>query len=196
MEFHEKLQQLRKDRGLTQEAVAEKLFVSRTAVSKWESGRGYPNIQTLKQLAELFSVTVDELLSGEELLAVAEKDSAQKQGRLRQRFFGLLDCSVAIFLVLPLFRQTVDGVVQSLPLWSLTQPALYLRIGYYIVVFGLLGFGILTLIPNVGDRWKCSASLLLGAMGLVLFVVSMQPYAAVFLFALMVIKVLLQRKKQ
>lgn len=38
MEFHEKFQKLRKDRGLTQEELAEALFVSRTAISKWESG--------------------------------------------------------------------------------------------------------------------------------------------------------------
>ena len=41
MEFHEKLQELRKKRGLTQEELAELLYVSRTAISKWESGRGY-----------------------------------------------------------------------------------------------------------------------------------------------------------
>ena len=41
MEFNEKLQELRKQRGLTQEELAEKLYVSRTAISKWESGRGY-----------------------------------------------------------------------------------------------------------------------------------------------------------
>ncbi len=42
MEFNEKLQQLRKKNNLTQEQLAEQLFVSRTAVSKWESGKGYP----------------------------------------------------------------------------------------------------------------------------------------------------------
>ena len=48
MEFHEKLQELRKKKGLTQEELAEMLFVSRTAVSKWETGRGYPSIDSLK----------------------------------------------------------------------------------------------------------------------------------------------------
>lgn len=51
MEFNEKLQELRKGKGLTQEELAQEIFVSRTAVSKWESGRGYPNIDSLKELA-------------------------------------------------------------------------------------------------------------------------------------------------
>ena len=59
MEFNEKLQELRKGKGLTQEELAEKLFVSRTAISKWESGRGYPSIDSLKELARYFSVTID-----------------------------------------------------------------------------------------------------------------------------------------
>ena len=63
MEFNEKLQELRRSRGLTQEELAEKLYVSRTAVSKWESGRGYPNIDSLQAISGFFSVTVDELLS-------------------------------------------------------------------------------------------------------------------------------------
>ena len=62
MEFNEKLLQLRKSRGLTQEELAQSLYVSRTAVSKWESGRGYPNIESLKAIAKFFSITVDELI--------------------------------------------------------------------------------------------------------------------------------------
>ena len=61
MDFSEKLQNLRKQHGLTQEELAAKLFVSRTAISKWESGRGYPNIDSLKEISKFFSVSVDEL---------------------------------------------------------------------------------------------------------------------------------------
>ena len=52
MVLNEKLQVLRKQRGLTQEELAKALFVSRTAVSKWESGRGCPSIDSLKALAD------------------------------------------------------------------------------------------------------------------------------------------------
>ena len=51
MEFNEKLQKLRTSEHLTQEELAEKLYVSRTAISKWESGRGYPSIESLKAIA-------------------------------------------------------------------------------------------------------------------------------------------------
>ena len=54
MEFNEKLQELRKQRGLTHKELAQALYVSRTAISKWESGRGYPNIDSLKAIAKFF----------------------------------------------------------------------------------------------------------------------------------------------
>ena len=72
MEFHEKLQELRKQKGLTQEELAEVLYVSRAAISKWESGRGYPSIDSLKEISRYFSVTIDDLLSGEKLLSIAK----------------------------------------------------------------------------------------------------------------------------
>ena len=58
MEFGEKIQKLRNQNKWTQEQLAEKLYVSRTAVSKWESGKGYPNIDSLKDIAKLFNKTI------------------------------------------------------------------------------------------------------------------------------------------
>ena len=56
MEFNEKLQQLRTGKNLTQEQLAEQLYVSRTAISKWESGKGYPNIESLKCISKFLSL--------------------------------------------------------------------------------------------------------------------------------------------
>ena len=119
MEFNEKLQELRKQKGLTQEELAERLFVSRTAVSKWESGRGYPNIDSLKAIAGFFSVTVDQLLSSEELLTAAEDSQKQTVGRLRDLWFGLTDLCMALLLFLPLFATETDGGVQTASLLTL-----------------------------------------------------------------------------
>lgn len=84
MELSEKLQELRKEKGLTQEELAEALFVSRTAISKWESGRGVPNIESLKAISKFFSVSIDELLSGEEILKIADEDNKQKENSVIQ----------------------------------------------------------------------------------------------------------------
>lgn len=63
MEFSERLKIMRTEAGLTQEQLAEKLYVSRQAVSNWEQGRGYPSIDMLVQIAKLFNVSLDGLLS-------------------------------------------------------------------------------------------------------------------------------------
>lgn len=68
MIFSEKLQLIRKNKGLTQEELAEKLSVSRHAVAKWESGQVYPEITNLIQISNLFNVTVDYLVRDQECM--------------------------------------------------------------------------------------------------------------------------------
>ena len=89
MEFHEKLQELRKSKGLTQEELAEALYVSRTAISKWESGRGYPSIDSLKEISRYFSVTIDDLLSGERLIALAEEENRSNMQKMHNEILLL-----------------------------------------------------------------------------------------------------------
>ena len=67
MRFGEKLKTLRCKEGMTQEELAKRLFVSRSAVSKWETDAGYPSIDTLKQISGLFQMSVDELISDGEM---------------------------------------------------------------------------------------------------------------------------------
>ena len=201
MEFNEKLQGLRKQKGLTQEELAEHLCVSRTAISKWESGRGYPNIDSLKAIARFFSVTIDELLSGDEVLTIAEEDNKQKENHLCDLVFGLLDCSAAMFFFLPFFGQKGEGIIHEVSLLSLTEIEPYVRAVYFAVVIGMIASGILTLAlqnchQGLWVQSKSRLSLMLNAAGALLFIISLQPYAAVFLFVFLTIKVLLLTKKQ
>jgi transcriptional regulator with XRE-family HTH domain len=80
MEFHEKLQELRKSRGLTQEELAEALYVSRTAISKWESGRGYPSIDSLKEISNYFSVSIDDYCREKNCFPLRKKRINQTSG--------------------------------------------------------------------------------------------------------------------
>ena len=201
MEFNEKLQELRKQKGLTQEELAEVLFVSRTAISKWESGRGYPNIDSLKAIAKFFGVTIDDLLSGDELLSIAEEDTKQKENRLQDLIFGMLDCSVAMFFFLPFFGQKGNAVIQEVPLFSLTEIAPYLRIAYFIAVVAIVTSGMATLALRNWRKvfWlknKRKISLLCNATGAFLFIISSQPYAAAFLFVFLAIKAMMLIKWQ
>ena len=191
MEFHEKLQSLRKARGLTQEAAAEALYVSRAAVSKWESGRGYPSIDSLKAIAKFYGVTIDALLSGEEALTIARDDHRQKQARLRDLVFGCLDCGTGLLLVLPVFGQSVPGGVAAVSLLALTRVSPWLRTAYLLAVLAILGWGIRTL-ARPGGTWL---SLGLTTVGTLLFILGRQPYGAAFLLVFLAIKALMLIKK-
>ena len=85
------LQELRKEKGLTQEQLAEQLFVARRPVSRWETGANMPDLDILVELADLYDVDLRELLDGERkdetmdkemqdtVLKVAEYSNAEKE---------------------------------------------------------------------------------------------------------------------
>lgn len=199
MEFNEKLQQLRKQRALTQEQLAAAIFVSRTAVSKWESGRGLPEIGSLKALAAFFDVSVDDLLSSREALEIGEQDGKKKRERLCDLAYGLLDISMAMLLFLPLFRCVVTGVVSARSLLSLVGVSPWLRAVTVALVAASVILGILTLALQGAEAplWrkaKRAISLGIGALAVLFFTVSLHPYAAVFVFFLLITKIVLLPK--
>ena len=117
MEFHEKLQELRKSRGLTQEELAEALFVSRTAISKWESRRGYPSIDSLKEISRYFAVSIDDLLSGEQLITIAEKENRSNLNTICDLLLGFVDLFSLMLIFLPLYPKPVNGYIYSVNLF-------------------------------------------------------------------------------
>ena len=193
MTFGEKLKKLRTDGGLTQDELAEKIYVTRTAISKWESDRGYPNIDSLKAISKFFSVSIDLLLSSDEVLTIAEEDHKQKEKRFKDLVYALLDLCIAMLLFLPFFAEN-NGVIRSVSLIALDGVQPYLKAAYFIVVIGTFFAGVLALALQNCEKefWlknKTNISLMLGTVSVLLFVISSQPYAAVFAFVLLLVKV-------
>lgn len=125
MNFCDKLKKLRKDNNLTQEEFAEKIFVTRTAVSKWETGNGYPSLESLKLIADLFQMKIDELLSDDD---IENKKLLDKKRSEKMYFFA------AMFLVLSAIFAILSAVIKRH----------FLILGSVICVAGYIVFAILT----------------------------------------------------
>lgn len=192
MEFHEKLQELRKSRSLTQEELAEALFVSRTAVSKWESGRGYPNIDSLKEIARFFGVTVDELIRPEEVISAAENEKKGFVSRYLTLICGVLDILPAILLFIPAFGNGA-GSRETVALSGLDGISSWIRIVFIIVISLTVLNGICAAVVSnfdrpVWNRHRLITGIALTILGCALFLITRQPYAGLIFFAVLVIK--------
>ena len=192
MEFHEKLQELRKSRSLTQEELAEALFVSRTAVSKWESGRGYPGIDSLKEIARFFSVTVDELICPEEIISAAENEKKDFISRYLTLICGVLDILPAILLFIPAFGNGA-GSRETVALSGLDGISSRIRILFIIVISLTVLNGICAAVISnfdrpVWNRHRLVTGIALTILGSALFLITRQPYAGLIFFAVLVIK--------
>ena len=194
MEFNEKLVQLRKSRNMTQDELAEALYVSRAAVSKWESGKGLPSIDSLKDIAKFFSVSIDELLSGEKLLSLAEKENSSNTRKICNIIFGVADLLSFVLFVLPLYPSTIEGFVYSVSLLSYTETS-KINIAVYWVLFALLVLsGAVKLVFAKLKAEKCSkasgyVSLVVSMVTVLFLALTREAYALVVVFLLFVIKV-------
>ena len=200
MEFGEKLQELRKNKGLTQEELAELLYVSRTAVSKWESGRGYPNIDSLKEISKYFSVSIDDLLSGEKLISIAEKENKSNIRNMCDLLSGVVDIFSFILIVLPLYPKIVDGYVYSVNLFAYNGIESIKHIIYWIAFILLILLGVvktllMRLNPDKSYRILTDISIVLNTLIVLLLALTREAYAVIIAFSLLMIKVLLLLKR-
>lgn len=92
--FKDKLKELRKHRNLTQEELAKELFVTRSAVAKWEQGRGLPEEETLHRLCVLFQITENELMTKVEPIQMIEK-----MDNNRKKYMGVILSLIMIFVI-------------------------------------------------------------------------------------------------
>lgn len=139
------LQELRKEKGLTQEQLAENLYVARRTVSRWETGSNMPDLDVLVQLADLYDVDLRELLDGERkdeemdketkdtVLKVAEYSNAKQQHITRV---------VLVFFVLGIVALAVNLAMDVLEIGG-THATEFVKGMTYGIALGVMIMGVL-----------------------------------------------------
>lgn len=127
MTFGQKLKKLRNENNLTQEQLADMIFVTRTAVSKWETDNGYPGIDSLKALSNLFRISIDELMSDSDIenKKLIDEKNARKMYYIAIAFFGLtlLFTLLAYFLKISYFHIiSIGGLIGYVAFALLSKP--------------------------------------------------------------------------
>jgi len=192
MEFNEKLQELRKSRSLTQEELAEALFVSRTAISKWESGRGYPSIDSLREISRYFSVTIDDLICSEEMISVAENEKKEFADKSLSLICNAMDILLAILLFIPAFGNGPESS-ETVSLFGLTGITPWVKTIFVVIIAtailnGICGVIIANFNKPVWNKHRLITGVVLSILTVIVFIATRQPYAGIVCFAFLVIK--------
>ena len=198
MEFNEKLQEMRKSRSMTQEELAEALFVSRTAISKWESGRGYPSIDSLKEISRFFSVTIDDLICSDEMISVAENEKRELADKYVSLICNTLDILLAILLFIPAFGNGTASP-ETVFLFGMSGINPWVKIVFVVIIGvtilnGICGVIIANLDKPVWNRHRLVTGIILSIVAVTVFIVARQPYAGIVSFSFLVIKGFLTAK--
>lgn len=134
MSFSENLQYLRKKQNLTQEQFAEQMEVSRQAVSKWESGQSYPEMEKLLQICEQFGCSMDSLIKGD--VTEAAKEDSTGYNRHMNRYSIMVSSAVALIIFSVAIIASLDGIVSE----AVTSIILFVLIGiavYILIIAGI-----------------------------------------------------------
>lgn len=190
MEFSEKLQKLRTQRNLTQEQLANQLFVSRTAISKWETGRGTPNLDSLQAIAKLFGVSLDELLSTEEVVVMAKNENKRNTEQILCYIDSVLNLMSVFGFLLPMYKVFKNNVYYCVPLYQYSG---FLHKTIFLIQSAILLCGVLGLIFQWKEKEKIYnfvkfSGYILMIIFIFLLIALNHPNASSFCFAFLLIK--------
>lgn len=143
--------ELRKEKKLTQKELAEKLNVSDKAVSRWETGKGFPDVNSLLALSELFDVTVNSLLAGkridaENLNEIVEENVIRviesKEKAVKKKKSQMIICSVLFLIILlppaiPMFMYLYDMILSNISFENLTEFIVFFTVSVIIFAAGI-----------------------------------------------------------
>ena len=124
MALSDNIRKLREENGMTQQQMAEQLYVSRQTVCRWENGSRTPDLDMAERIAEIFHVSVDELISAEEKQGISFENISlhtekfierQRLKEKQKRVLDFIQFVGAVYLVITLFMRV--QMEMSVPAW-------------------------------------------------------------------------------
>ena len=193
VELSKKIKQIRNDNKLTQEQFVEKMLVSRTAISKWENGTCYPSIDSLKYMSKIFNISLDKLLSSDEILEIVNTENRSNIFKYNGLLFSLLDIVRIMFIFLPLYSYKVNNFVYSVSLFDSNDLGLTLKIVFMVVFIMFLFLGFIELILNYRENNVLikKVSLFLDMIAIFIILFTKQSYVIALMFVIFVIKIIM-----
>ena len=131
MTFGEKLQALRKQSGMSQEQLAERITISRQAISRWELNESVPDIDNIVQLSQIFGVSTDYLLKEGEYTAVMGADYAHPNSNDGHAPHSYHDVHSEEVAVTTKKRKRLSPLARVFLFWIIVSPAIYLVFGFW-----------------------------------------------------------------
>ncbi len=126
MQICERLKEARKNRGMSQEEVAERVLVSRVTVSSWENGKTLPDIASLISLSDLYNISLDELVKGDSKMTEKVKKDV-KNSQVKTRIIITVAAIAVIFGILYTICRVIGGAFEDFA--DAAAPWVFLGIG-------------------------------------------------------------------
>ena len=164
--------------------------MSRTAISKWETGRGTPNLDSLQAIAKLFGVSLDELLSTEEVVVMAKNENKRNTEQILCYIDSVLNLMSVFGFLLPMYKVFKNNVYYCVPLYQYSG---FMHKTIFIIQSAILLCGVLGLIFQWKEKEKIYnfvkfSGYILMIIFIFLLIALNHPNASSFCFAFLLIK--------
>lgn len=131
VEFGEQLRKAREEKGMTQQSLAEQLYVTRQSVSRWECGDRYPDLLTTKKISQILEISMDDLLSGKEMTKVVERNPV-----IENKLANNIMIALYAFIVFSFAVTVLDIIIRRPFQW---QGIGYMNLKIYVIyILGLI----------------------------------------------------------
>lgn len=137
MDLGQKLYEYRKEKGLSQEEVAEKINVTRQSVSKWETNQSTPDFDKIIPICELYGITPDELISGVKKEDIVDNITKENEDKKKKKAFGI-GLGVLIYFIAIAWIMITIPVLEMNPIVSSALFLVIIGLGTFSIIYSCL----------------------------------------------------------